>query len=104
MGRVRHDGPAAFAARAEAHLTGLLAVGARSCGPGNPYLINGLHDRNRSRVTVVAIAAPALLHVVSMRQELATPPKIGAEQAKGFGVWLAKAGAAAKSSNSPAPT
>lgn len=54
---VRHEEAAAFAASAEAELTGNLAVCAGSCGPGNLHLINGLYDANRSRVPVLAIAA-----------------------------------------------
>jgi len=54
---VRHEEAAAFAAAAEAALTGELAVCAGSCGPGNLHLINGLYDANRSRVPVLAIAA-----------------------------------------------
>jgi pyruvate dehydrogenase (quinone) len=54
---VRHEEGAAFAAAAEAALTGQLAVCAASCGPGNLHLINGLFDANRSRVPVLAIAA-----------------------------------------------
>jgi pyruvate dehydrogenase (quinone) len=54
---VRHEETAAFAAGAEAHLTGELAVCAGSCGPGNLHLINGLYDCHRSRVPVLAIAA-----------------------------------------------
>lgn len=54
---VRHEETAAFAAGAEAHLTGALAVCAGSCGPGNLHLINGLYDCHRSRVPVVALAA-----------------------------------------------
>ena len=53
----RHEEVAAFAAGAEAHLTGELAVCAGSCGPGNLHLINGLFDCQRSRVPVLAIAA-----------------------------------------------
>src|SRR5712672_316277 len=53
---VRHEEVAAFAAGAEAHLTGELAVCAGSCGPGNLHLINGLFDCHRSRVPVLAIA------------------------------------------------
>jgi pyruvate dehydrogenase (quinone) len=49
---VRHEEVAAFAAGAEAHLTGELAVCAGSCGPGNLHLINGLFDCQRSRVPV----------------------------------------------------
>src|SRR6202167_5445522 len=54
---VRHEETAAFAAGADAHLTGHLAVCAGSCGPGNLHLINGLYDCHRNRVPVVAIAA-----------------------------------------------
>jgi pyruvate dehydrogenase (quinone) len=54
---VRHEEAAAFAAAAEATLTGALGVCAGSCGPGNLHLINGLFDANRSRVPVLAIAA-----------------------------------------------
>jgi pyruvate dehydrogenase (quinone) len=54
---VRHEEAAAFAATAEATLTGELAVVAASCGPGNTHLLNGLFDANRSRVPVLAIAA-----------------------------------------------
>jgi pyruvate dehydrogenase (quinone) len=54
---VRHEEVAAFAAGAEAHLTGELAVCAGSCGPGNLHLINGLFDCHRSCVPVLAIAA-----------------------------------------------
>lgn len=54
---MRHEEAAAFAAGAEAHLTGRLAVCAGSCGPGNLHLINSLYDCHRSRVPVLAIAA-----------------------------------------------
>src|ERR1700745_1766287 len=54
---MRHEEVGAFAAGAEAHLTGELAVCAGSCGPGNLHLINGLFDCHRSRVPVLAIAA-----------------------------------------------
>jgi pyruvate dehydrogenase (quinone) len=54
---IRHEEVAAFAAGAEAHLTGELAVCAGSCGPGNLHLINGLFDCHRSRVPVLGIAA-----------------------------------------------
>jgi pyruvate dehydrogenase (quinone) len=53
----RNEEAGAFAAGAEAHLTGKLAVCAGSCGPGNLHLINGLYDCQRSRVPVLAIAA-----------------------------------------------
>ncbi|MEV7077916.1 ubiquinone-dependent pyruvate dehydrogenase [Streptomyces sp. NPDC093516] len=54
---VRHEESAAFAAAAEAGLTGELTVCVGSCGPGNLHLINGLFDAQRSRVPVLAIAA-----------------------------------------------
>ena len=54
---VRHEEVAAFAAGADAHLTGKLAVCAGSCGPGNLHLINGLFDCQRSRVPVLRMAA-----------------------------------------------
>src|ERR1700753_3864 len=54
---VRHEEAGAFAASAEAQLTGNLAVCAGSCGPGNLHLINGLYDAQRSRTPVLAIAA-----------------------------------------------
>lgn len=54
---VRHEETAAFAAAAEAEVTGKLAVCAGSCGPGNLHLINGLFDANRSHLPVLAIAS-----------------------------------------------
>lgn len=53
----RHEEVAAFAAGAEAQLTGELTVCAGSCGPGNVHLINGLYDCQRSNAPVLAIAA-----------------------------------------------
>jgi hypothetical protein len=55
--QVRHQEKAAFAAGADAQVTGQLAVCAGSCGPGNLHLINGLYDCHRTRVPVLAIAA-----------------------------------------------
>jgi pyruvate dehydrogenase (quinone) len=54
---VRHEEAAAFAASAEAQVTGRLAVCAGSCGPGNLHLINGLYDAHRSGAPVLAIAS-----------------------------------------------
>ncbi|MBF0943321.1 MAG: pyruvate dehydrogenase [Actinomyces sp.] len=54
---VRHEEAAAFAAAAEAQLTGKLAVCAGSCGPGNLHLINGLYDAQRTAAPVLAIAS-----------------------------------------------
>jgi pyruvate dehydrogenase (quinone) len=61
---MRHEEVAAFAAGAEAHLTGELAVCAGSCGPGNFHLINGLYDCHRNRVPVLAIAAQIPSHEI----------------------------------------
>ncbi|MFT2019544.1 pyruvate dehydrogenase [Streptomyces sp. 796.1] len=55
--QVRHEETAAFAAGAEAQLTGSLAACAGSCGPGNVHLVNGLYDAHRSMAPVLAIAA-----------------------------------------------
>src|SRR3984885_13067007 len=55
---VRHEEGAAFAAAADAHVTGELAVCAGSCGPGNLHLINGLYDCHRNGGPVLALAAP----------------------------------------------
>src|SRR5262249_57483645 len=54
---VRHEETAAFAAGAEAQLTGNLAACAGSCGPGNLHLINGLFDAHRSAAPVLALPA-----------------------------------------------
>lgn len=54
---VRHEETAAFAAGAEAQLTGKLTACAGSCGPGNLHLINGLFDAHRSMAPVIAIAS-----------------------------------------------
>jgi pyruvate dehydrogenase (quinone) len=55
--QVRHEEAGAFAAGAEARMTGSLAVCAGSCGPGNTHLLNGLYDCHRSRMPVLALAA-----------------------------------------------
>jgi pyruvate dehydrogenase (quinone) len=55
--QVRHEESAAFAASAEAQITGRLAVCAGTSGPGNLHLINGLFDAQRSMAPVLAIAA-----------------------------------------------
>ncbi|MFB7245783.1 ubiquinone-dependent pyruvate dehydrogenase [Streptomyces populi] len=55
--QVRHEETAAFAAGAEAQVTGRLAACAGSCGPGNLHLINGLYDAHRSMAPVLALAS-----------------------------------------------
>jgi hypothetical protein len=54
---MRHDEAAAFAAGAEAQLTGELAVCVGGCGPGDLRLINGLYGCHLSGAPVLAIAA-----------------------------------------------
>ncbi len=72
---VRHEETAAFAAGAEAHLTGRLAVCAGSCGPGNLHLINGLYDCHRNRVPVLAIAAQIPTHEIGTGYFQETDPE-----------------------------
>ncbi|MDT9685401.1 pyruvate dehydrogenase [Streptomyces sp. TRM76323] len=55
--QVRHEESAAFAAGAEAQVSGRLAACAGSCGPGNLHLINGLYDAHRSMAPVLALAS-----------------------------------------------
>ena len=73
---VRHEEGAAFAAGAEAHLTGKLAVCAGSCGPGNLHLINGLFDCHRSGVPVLAIAAHIPSTEIGIDYFQATHPEV----------------------------
>ncbi len=54
---VSNEEGGAFAAAAEAQVTGQLAVCAGSCGPGNTHLVQGLYDAHRSGAPVVAIAS-----------------------------------------------
>jgi pyruvate dehydrogenase (quinone) len=72
---VRHEEAGSFAAGAEAHLTGTLAVCAGSCGPGNMHLINGLYDCQRNRVPVLAIAAHIPSPEIGSRYFQETDPK-----------------------------
>ncbi len=72
---MRHEEVGAFAAGAEAHLTGSLAVCAGSCGPGNLHLINGLYDCHRSRVPVLAIAAHIPSHEIGSNYFQETHPE-----------------------------
>lgn len=54
---VRHEETGAYAAAAEAQLTGQLACCAGSSGPGHVHLVNGLYDAQRSGAPVLAIAS-----------------------------------------------
>jgi pyruvate dehydrogenase (quinone) len=54
---MRHEEAGAFAAQAEAQLTGRLTACAGSCGPGSLHFINGLYEANRNRAPVILIAS-----------------------------------------------
>jgi len=73
---VRNEEAGAFAAGAEAHLTGKLAACAGSCGPGNMHLINGLYDCHRTRVPVLAIAAQIPIRELGSSYFQETHPEI----------------------------
>lgn len=73
---VRHEETAAFAAGAEAQLTGNLTVCAGSCGPGNLHLINGLYDCQRSRVPVLVIASHIPSHEIGTGYFQETHPEL----------------------------
>src|ERR1700687_836913 len=53
---MRHEEAGAFAAQAEALLTGRLTACAGTCGPGSLHFINGLYEANRNRAPVILIA------------------------------------------------
>jgi pyruvate dehydrogenase (quinone) len=88
---VRHEETAAFAAGAEAHLTGKLAVCAGSCGPGNLHLINGLYDCQRNRVPVVAIAAQIPSNEIGSGYFQETDPKHLFAQCSHYGELISNA-------------
>ncbi len=52
---VRHEEAAAFAAGAQAQLTGTLGVCMGTVGPGSIHLLNGLYDAKKSHAPVLAI-------------------------------------------------
>src|SRR5271155_539962 len=54
---MRHEEAGAFAAGAEAQLTGRLTACAGSCGPGSLHFINGLYEAHRNRAPVILIAS-----------------------------------------------
>ena len=58
---MRHEEAGAFAAAAEASLTGRLTACAGSCGPGSLHFINGLYEANRNRAPVILIATQIVL-------------------------------------------
>src|SRR5437763_9502372 len=57
---MRHEEAGAFAAAAEASLTGRLTACAGTCGPGSLHFINGLYEANRNRAPVILIATQIL--------------------------------------------
>src|ERR1700683_3720677 len=61
---MRHEEAGAFAAGAEAQLTGRLTACAGSLGAGSLHFINGLYEANRNRAPVILIASQI------MRQDL----------------------------------
>lgn len=54
---LRHEETGAYAAGAEAQLTGFPGCCAGSSGPGHVHLVNGLYDAHRSGAPVIAIAS-----------------------------------------------
>lgn len=72
---VRNEETAAFAAAAEAQLTGRLAVCAGSRGPGNTHLIQGLYDAHRSGAPVLALASHIPSHQIGTGSFQETHPE-----------------------------
>src|ERR1700710_1051575 len=54
---MRHEEAGAFAAGAEALISGNLTACAGSCGPGSLHFINGIFESHRTRAPVVLIAS-----------------------------------------------
>jgi pyruvate dehydrogenase (quinone) len=54
---MRHEEAGAFAAQAEALVSGHLTAVAGSCGPGSLHFINGIFEANRNRAPVILIAS-----------------------------------------------
>jgi pyruvate dehydrogenase (quinone) len=54
---MRHEEAGAFAAGAEAYVSGALTACAGSCGPGSLHFINGIFESHRNRAPVVLIAS-----------------------------------------------
>ena len=84
---MRNEEAGAFAAGAEAHLTGKLAVCAGSCGPGNLHLINGLFDCHRSRVPVLGIAAHIPSPEITMTAAPPWPTAARMASSNTRGIW-----------------
>lgn len=74
---VRHEETAAFAASAEAQLTGRVAVCCGSCGSGQLHLLNGLYDAHRSAAPVLALVAhPATRHLGTSYMQETNPARL----------------------------
>ncbi len=58
---MRHEEAAAYAAAAQAQLSGVLGVCAGTSGPGSIHLINGLYEANRNGAPVLALVS----HIMS---------------------------------------
>jgi pyruvate dehydrogenase (quinone) len=87
---VHNEEAAAFAASAEAQLTGRLAVCAGSCGPGNTHLIQGIFDAHRSGVPVLAIASHIASTEIGTSFFQETDPKRLFEQASHWAEMLSE--------------
>src|SRR4051794_9169536 len=64
---MRHEEAGAFAAAAEALLTGRLTACAGTCGPGSLHFINGLYEANRNRAPVILIATQIVRQDLGLR-------------------------------------
>lgn len=74
---VRHEETAAFAASAEAQLTGRVAACCGSCGSGQLHLLNGLYDAHRSAAAVLALVShPATLHLGTSYMQETNPARL----------------------------
>ncbi|WP_084126502.1 ubiquinone-dependent pyruvate dehydrogenase [Demequina sp. NBRC 110054] len=71
----RHEEAAAFAAGADADVTGRIAVLAGSSGPGNLHFINGLFDAQRNHTPVLAIASHIPLEQIGSNYFQETHPQ-----------------------------
>src|ERR1700734_3658820 len=72
----RNEEVAAFAAGADALLTGQIAACAGSCGPGNLHLIQGLYNSHRNRARVFAIAGQVLTRFLGTEYFQETMPQL----------------------------
>ena len=64
---VRHEEAGAFAAQAEALLTGRLTAMAGTCGPGSLHFINGLFEAYRNRAPTILLATQVITAEIGHR-------------------------------------